>query len=416
MELRDYQKEIIEKCRVAFASDYKRPLVVLPCGAGKTVCFIYMALRHKGNVAFLVHRKELVDQTIKAFGGDLPPNIYVGMIRSKLPFEPTLLIIDECHHATAKTYLDVISKYPNAYMVGLTATPCRLDGSALGQVFDTLIVDVDTKWLIDNHYLAPYEYYAPPQQIMLPKMRYGDFAVGEMEYESCIYGDIKKYISGKTIIYCPNIRFSRALAIELGGEHIDGDTPKKERERITSEFRNGDIDILCNVDLLGEGYDVPACDTVILLRPTMSVALYIQQAMRCMRYVEGKVAKIYDMVGNVHRHGLIDEPREWTLTGKIKCKGTGEPDIIVRLCKSCFRVYAGNSRVCPYCNATQPLTEREIKQLKEIELEQIKKTERRKQGMAKSYEQLVAIGKTRGYKNPQYWAKCILKSRSKNDI
>ena len=417
--LRNYQENIIEKCRRAFKQGYRRPLVVLPCGGGKTICFAFMAHNHKGKTWFLVHRKELLDQA-KSIVGEAD-NIFIGMVTTalkKAPFEPTMIIFDEAHHATANTWKKIIDAYPDAYMIGLTATPCRLDGSPLGNIFDCLIEGVDSEWLIENKYLAPYEYYAPSINMMLPKMKGADFDTSQIEYKSVIYGDINKYISDKkTIIYCPNIAFSQAIARQVGGVHFDGNTPKTQRDQIIHDFRNGKIKILCNVDLIGEGFDVPDCECVMLLRPTMSVALYIQQSMRCMRYVEGKTAIIYDFVGNCHRHGLPTDKHQWSLDKKIKIRNSnGVPDIITRMCQKCYRVYSGINPICPYCGHDNHKTQKQIAIEQQAELEQIKKIERREQGRAHTYEQLVALGKKRGYRNPAYWAKCIINGRNRADI
>ena len=178
MQLREYQQDIIDKCRAAFLKGYKRPLIVLPCGAGKTVCFAYMAHRHTGKTWFLVHRQELLDQA-KAIVGE-SDNIYIDMVGTALKksfFTPTLIIFDEAHHATAKTWQRIIAAYPSAYIIGLTATPCRLDGSPLGQIFDCLVEGVSANWLIDNRYLAPYNYFAPSLKTILPQIKGQEFDI-----------------------------------------------------------------------------------------------------------------------------------------------------------------------------------------------------------------------------------------------
>lgn len=325
------------------------------------------------------------------------------------------ILVHNCHHATAKTWKNIIDKYPSVYIIGLTATPCRLDGSPLGNIFDCLIEGVTANWLIDNKYLAPYNYYAPALKTILPQIKGSDFDSNAILYESRIYGDVDKYISDKkTIIYCPNIAFSQAIAEQVGGVHFDGNTPKKEREHIIHDFKNGKIKILCNVDLIGEGFDVPDCECVMLLRPTMSLSLFIQQSMRCMRYQDNKTAIIYDFVGNCHRHGLPTDEHKWSLNQKLKVRNSnGVPDVITRMCKKCYRVYSGINPICPYCQYDNKKTRKQIEMEKEVELEQIKKIERREQGMAQDLQSLIALGKKRGYKNPTFWAKKILEGRYK---
>lgn len=437
MILRDYQKNLISATRNAFRTGSKAPCVVLPCGGGKTVCFAYMASEHirikpNGFVWFLVHRRELIDQTVetfKRFGIDTE-RIFIGMVQtiSRHPERyqrPTLIIFDECHHATAKTWTNITDYFDGVPVVGLTATPARTDGTGLGKVFDSIVEGVSAKWLQDNGYLCQYDYYAPKLSALYTlKQRGADYDmqdVAEQFEKSKIYGDVLKYVdqNRKTIIYCPTIEFSKKLAERIpNAVHFDGNTPKDERAEIIQKFRSGEIRVLLNVDLVGEGFDVPDCDCCILLRPTKSTVLYIQQSMRCLRPAPNKRAVIIDMVGNCYRHGLPTEPREWSLTGRVSCRNeSAEPDILVRQCKSCLRVYSGTSRICPYCGAEQPKTKREIEQDEKAELERIEAIERRKkqieQGQAKTLEQLIALGRERGYKNPVFWARMVYKGRNK---
>lgn len=435
--LRPYQQDIINKVRFSFAKGYNKILTVLPCGGGKTVCFAYMAQNHilknpkQNKVWFLVHRQELIEQTLDTFNkfNINMNNIFVGMVqtvsRRVNEYEkPTLIIFDEAHHATANTWLNIINNFPDVPIVGLTATPCRLNGDNLGKVFEKMEIGVSSKYLIENKYLSEYDYYAPNINIMMPKIKGSDFDNTQVEFESIIYGDVIKYIDlkRKTIIYCPNIDFSINLQNLINSHfgnvavHFDGGTNKIERQQIIKDFRNGNIRILLNVDLIGEGFDVPDCDCVMLLRPTLSTALYIQQSMRCLRYKENKRAVIYDFVGNVHRHGLPDDDREWSLEKKVKCRNSnGMPDLITRECKHCFRVYKGNNRICPYCGLDNGKTKKQIEEEKQIELERIteiqKKQKRQEAGKCKDLQSLIKLAQERGYKNPVYWAKTVLRAR-----
>ena len=219
MILRNYQENLIENTRFAFMQGYKRPLVVLPCGAGKTVCFAYMAEQHVkrgGKVWFLVHRKELIDQTLSVINH---PNIYVGMIGTalkKAPFEPTMIIFDEAHHSSAVTWQKIINTFPSIPIIGLTATPCRLDGKPLGAIYDKMIIGVDSEYLIEHKYLSDYDYYAPSN--LVANFNSDTENVG-IDFDKKIYGNVLKYIDSnkKTIIYCPNIAFSETLAYNIPG-------------------------------------------------------------------------------------------------------------------------------------------------------------------------------------------------------
>ena len=438
MRLREYQHWLVQDVRKSFSQGKKRPLAVLPCGAGKTVCFADMARKHveknklKNNVWFLVHRQELLDQTLETFKAFRIPlgNVFVGMVqtlsskikRGETLEKPTLIIFDEAHHATAKTWERIVEYFNGVPMIGLTATPHRLNGDPLGNIFDDLVEGVDASYLLANRFLAKYDYYAPKIMKENFEMRGSDFDMQKVtDYfeEKKIYGDIKKYIDKdrKTIIYSPSVEFSQALEKMIPGVvHFDGSTPKEKRRKIVDDFKNDKIKILSNVDLIGEGFDVPDCDTVILLRPTQSLSLYIQQSMRCLRPGENKKAIIYDLVGNVFRHGLPTMPHDWSLNKKIKARNpSGERDIIVRTCGKCLLAYEGIEPICPYCGHNNKKTKKQIENEKQEELEKIEQMEKQKkkkeQGMAQSYEALVKLGQQRGYKNPRFWAKKILESR-----
>lgn len=443
MELRDYQSDLINKARASFKHS-KRVLCVAPCGAGKTAMFAHMCQQHiqkhtHGCVWFLVHRRELIEQTEKTFEKmNVAKNgIFIGMVQTvsrKVAnySQPTMIVFDEAHHASARTWSKILEAYPDVPLVGLTATPCRLDGKPLGDIFTTMVQSVDAEWLIKRNYLSEYQYFAPKLDLESAEWQikgsdYDQKQISQVMDERKVYGDVLKYFdpSRKTILYCPDIKFSQKIAKEINEKfgpetavHFDGDTPKSERQKIVDGFRDGTIRALCNVDLVGEGFDVPDCDTCFLLRPTMSVALFIQQAMRCMRYKEGKTAKIYDFVGNVFRHGMPTEKREWSLNKSVKIRNkTQDNELIVRECAHCLRVYEGTGRFCLYCGFDNGKTRAEIKRDNDAEMLRIEEMERKKErrevGMCHTFSQLVELGRKRGYKNPAFWATKILEGRKK---
>ena len=436
MRLRKYQEDSINNTRDLFYKGNKRVLTVLPCGAGKTVEFAYMCNLHvaknKNNYCwFLVHRKELIDQAIETFirNNISMNNVLIAMVQTVTRHiddyrKPTMIIFDEAHHSTSKTWTRIIDAFPNVPIVGLTATPCRLDGKPLGDIYQAMTIGISAKELIELGYLCHYDYYAPKIDLEdanweVKGSDYDMQSVEESFDKASIYGDVLKYINQnrKTIIYAPTIKFSKQLIANIpGAVHFDGDTPKQEREDIINKFRSGEIRVLSNVNLIGEGFDCPDCDCVILLRPTMSTALYIQQSMRCLRPAPGKRAVIYDLVGNVFRHGLPDDDREWSLSKHVKPHKNTD-SLSIRECKNCFRVYPGNQRVCPYCGFDNGKTKKEIEIEQQAELERItelkKKQERMEVGRCKDFQSLVALAKRRGYKNPVYWANTILMARNK---
>jgi len=429
VKLRDYQTESINNTRDLFRKGNKRVLTVLPCGAGKTVEFAYMCSRHQGYVWFLVHRKELVDQAKQTFidNNISLDNVLIAMVQTVTRHiedykKPTMIIFDEAHHSTSKTWTRIIDAFPNVPIIGLTATPCRLDGKPLGDIYQAMTIGISARELIELGYLCKYDYYAP--RINLEEANWeikgSDYDMESVERsfdKTSIYGDVLKYIDNdkKTIIYSPTIAFSKKLVAGIpGAVHFDGETPEAERDEIIRKFRSGEIRVLSNVNLIGEGFDVPDCDCCILLRPTMSTALYIQQSMRCMRPRPGKRAVIYDLVGNVFRHGLPDEDREWSLSRKIKPHKNTDT-LSIRECKNCFRVYSGNNRICPYCGFDNGKTRKQLEIEQQAELQRItelkKKQERMEVGMCKDFQSLLALGKRRGYKNPAFWANTILRAR-----
>ena len=259
----------------------------------------------------------------------------------------------------------------------MTATPIRLDGSGLGDVYETLIEGVSAKWLIENRCLSPYTYYAPAvADLSGIKVQRGEFEVKSAEnvlFNRTVFGNVishyRKLAEGKqAICYCISVRHSEAMAEEFQSDgisavHIDATTPKAERQRIIGDFRNGKIKILCNVDLISEGFDVPNVECVILLRPTKSLTLYIQQSMRCMRYKSGKSAIIIDHVGNYARFGMPDADRQWSLQDKHKkARQQAENEVKVMQCPECFYTFQPEDdvKICPKCGYTFPKKERTL--------------------------------------------------------
>jgi len=399
IQLRDYQQELIDDVRKSYLNGSRAPCVVLGCGGGKTVLFAYMAQQsqEKGNtVWFLVHRRELLDQTIDTFDrfNIDRKTIHIAMVGavsrnlSKYP-EPDFIIFDECHFSAAKTWRKIIDSFPNARLAGLTATPTRLDGKPLGDIYDDLVEGESIKNLIDKDHLAPYKYYAPSvADLSTLKKKRGDFDKEKSEEilsTKAVFGDVinhyKNYANGKqTICYCSTIKHSEMMAKEfqeqgINAVHFDGETPKKERKQIIKDFRKGKITILCNVDLISVGFDCPDVDCCILLRPTDSTALYIQQACRALRYREGKTAIILDHVNNYERHGLPDDEREWSLGDKYEKPKRFQEDgtLKIKECTNCFAVFEAGENICPMCGHEVELIKQELENIKEIKLQEIKR-------------------------------------------
>ena len=393
MELRQYQQELIDNIKASLRNGNKSVVAVLGCGGGKSViqAEIAKSATSKGNrVLFLVHRKELCQQITNTFtrqGVDM--NLCsVSMVQTvsrhinDIP-APDLIITDEAHHSTANTYKKIYNKFP-VIRLGFTATPCRLNAGGLGEVYEDLITSVSTQWLIENNFLSPYKYFsvklADTSKLHIKAGDYKADEVAELMQNKEIYGDTVKQWERlakgkKTIVYCASVEASKMTAetfCDAGyiSYSLDGASDKNERQSVMERFRNGEIQILCNCDLFGEGLDVPDCECTVLLRPTQSLTLYIQQSMRSMRYMPNKTAIIIDHVGNCYLHGLPDDNRTWTLESKKKQENT----VKIRECKNCFAVYPPTLKKCPYCGetATKEIQKKDKKTV-EIDLVELKR-------------------------------------------
>lgn len=373
MELRPYQQEIVDRVRDALKHRKKSVLVVLPCGGGKSViigAIAKMTTDKHNKILFLVHRAELCDQirnTFEKMGVDRSKsNICMVQIAEHLTdsnyigFKPDIIITDEAHHSMANNYTKVYNAYPNAIRIGFTATPTRLDNLNLSQIYEEIIESVSVQWLIDNKYLAPFRYYS------------ADFIDLEDIHKNTIYSDIienyNKFAKNKqAICYCPNVQTSKMVAdlFKTSGifaEYLDGSTKKSMRDSVISDFKNGKLKIICNVDLISEGFDVPDCEAVILLRKTQSLTLFVQQSMRSMRYKPNKIAIIIDHVGNYLKFGLPTQLRNWEYFNENKdgkeSKKSAQND--EKECPNCYSVFPkdndtvkiteiGFKYTCPFC-------------------------------------------------------------------
>lgn len=396
-----------------------------------------LAVAKGGQVMFTVHRKELVNQIKQSFREnevDLTrcTILTVGKIAHRLNIlpKPTLIITDETHHSLAKTYQTIYDYYQGVPRLGFTATPWRLNGKGLHDVYDAMILGPSIDWLIENHYLAPYKYYSVKlvDDAKLKKSSTGDYTSKSMDEAvgRTIFGDVVKTYQEKTpgqqaIVYAHSVEFSKAIAqafqaAGIEAAHADAKTPSAERERIMSGFKSGSLKVLCNVDLISEGFNVPDCSVVIMLRPTESLVLFIQQSMRSMRYRPDKVATIIDHVGNYLRFGLPDDEHQWTLADRKKRKKQGASDAPpIRTCEFCFAVIPAAAVICPVCGRKMEKSSSEMETDNTVELERIHgsldmKTDynalrygRMKPAEAQNMEDLRGIAKSRGYKPGWIW-------------
>lgn len=397
MQIRDYQKKLINGLRNSMASGHKNIMVQSPAGSGKSITMAEIAKRitqHEMNVLFVVHRRELVKQIKSTFvnwGVNMNfCEIYMVQTatrRLEKLIKPEYIFVDEAHHSLAKTYKRIFDYFPAAHVIGFTATPIRLSGKGFKEVYDDLIIGPKISWLIKNHYLAPYTYYSVNliDQKQLKRSSTGDYTRQSMEKagKNIIYGDVinayrKIANNSKAIIYSYSVQSCKQVAEEFNKNHIsaqevDGKTDKDTRKKAMQDFRTGKIKVLVNAELYGEGVDVPDCQTVIMLRPTQSLSLFIQQSMRCMRYKPGKNAIIIDQVANYTRFGLPDFDRDWTLEDRAKHpqREGGSDGPAIKTCPECFGVILASCHECPLCGHSFEAEFRKLAQDRRAELEKI---------------------------------------------
>ncbi len=449
MNLRAYQQRAIADTRAAINAGSRAPLLVLPTGGGKTIIFsaIAQSAAAKGNrVLILVHRRELIHQAsskLQWIGLDhgiiaagVPASdaqVQIASVQTlarrltRMDWQPGLIIIDEAHHATAGQWARILDHWPNAYRLGVTATPCRLDGCGLRNAFNAMVLGPSVADLISAGYLSPARIYAPPVVADLQSIRSrgGDYAndqaAAAMDRPTVTGDAIAHYqrlaAGQQAIAFCCNVAHAVSVCdafktAGIGAELLLGNTP--DREQVVADFASHRIRVLVTVDVVSEGFDVPAASCAILLRPTQSLGLYLQQVGRVLRPAPGKEhAVILDHVGNVTRHGFPDDPRDWSLDDRMRrSKGTPAPS--VRTCPECFAAFKP-APICPVCGAgCVPIRSRVIREmageLRELKREEVRqRTDERRQ--ARTLQQLIAVGQARGMKNPVGWARHVFYAR-----
>jgi superfamily II DNA or RNA helicase len=357
--------------------------------------FIVAGAMARGNkVVIIGHRDEIVRQIsaalvelgvahgIIAAGYDETPapvqiaNIATLVRHLEEAETPDLIVVDECHHAVAGMWRTILARWPGAKVLGVTATPERLDGKGLADVFDELVIGPTVAELIEQKFLSPFTTFAPARSPDLSgvRTRAGDFAIDQlgqaMSKGIVVDGAVEEYAricSGvPAIAFCVDIAHSELVAERFAARgfraaHVDGNTPTDERRDLIAALGTGKIQVLCNCGLISEGLDVPSVVAVILLRPTKSLALYLQQVGRALRPAEGKQkALILDHSGNTFRFGMVDAPRTWSLEGRPKGEREGETPLC--RCEKCGALNPIAALLCANCGAQlrEPPTRREI--------------------------------------------------------
>lgn len=428
--------------------------MVAPTGSGKTVCFSWLAhsAMAKGNrVVIMAHRSELLDQIADTLGRfDVPHGfIAAGRTPAKEPVQvasvqtlanrlafteaPDLIVIDEAHHAiNGSTWGKVLAAWPKARLLGVTATPQRLSGEGLKDTFETMVVGPTTADLIQAGALSRYRIFAPPvADLTRVRIVAGDYdrkQLDDVMGGAKIVGDAVKHYgkhaAGKrAVVFCVSLRHAasvteRFAAAGYRAAQIDGKMEKRYRKQLVRDFSAGRVDVLTSCDVVSEGFDLPAIEVAILMRPTQSLALYLQQVGRALRPWPGKDhALILDHAGNAHKHGFPDDAREWTLDGRRRRKkDASEESITVKVCPECFAANPGDAETCFFCGTPFPPKVRRFDEaegeLAELQRQQAAVAARRDQGRAQTLADLIAIGKQRGYKQPIYWAHKVMAGRA----
>lgn len=443
LRLYDHQAAFVERIREAMRTN-QSVMARAPCGYGKTQisAAIAQGTQAKGKrLIFAVHRRHLMAQTTQTFGnagldyGTIKPSgnpnplaltqvAMVDTLKSRLDaYQADLLIVDEAHFAAAAGIKRVVDHYKamGARILGLSASPRRLDNRPLGDVFDRLVHADTTRWLMDHGYLSDYIAYAPSNpDLSQVGTSMGDFdkkQLGEIMGKPSITGDAvthwRRYAVGKrTIGYCLSREHSKRAteafcAAGIPATHLDGESGDAEIKTTLTDFADGRVQVLFNCALLTEGLDISAhagrdapIEAIIMLRPTQSIALYTQMVGRALRRKDYP-AVILDHAGNLLRHGLPDDEIDWSLTGKLKKKKEGAT-VPIKSCPKCFAIFAP-APVCPMCGEVFPVVSRKVEErpdqeLQAIDREAFRRAQKREVGAARTLDDLMVIAAERGYK------------------
>jgi len=374
-QLRDYQDRAVETMIDKLGN---RPILVSPTGSGKTTMATEIVERLGLPTLWLAHRKELIDQAAErlaahgldagivmaGYKSDPDAQVQVASVqtlvrRNKPP--AGLVVVDECHHAAADSYQNILAEYGDAALIGLTATPFRLDGRGLGDLFGELVVAAWPDELCTSGYLhKPRVWASKAPDLRGVRVVAGDYSVGALaertntaELNADIVETWRKRAAGKrTIAFAVDIEHSEAItgAFEEAGiaaEHLDGRTPRAERDAILDRLASGETLVVSNCMVLTEGWDLPALECAVIARPTASLNLHLQMIGRVMRACDGKDgAIVLDHAGNHHVHGLVTRRLDYTLSDEKV--GFSEP-LGLRRCGNCGLLFETNEPRCPEC-------------------------------------------------------------------
>ena len=356
MQLRPYQQEGIEKIFSEWRADCRSVLFQMPTGTGKTVLFaeiVNKGYRKDRHIIVVAHRQELIEQIVGKLEGigveagiimagekeDYSKKVQVASIQTLVrrrypaPDSVNLVIIDEAHHAKAATYRKLWSTFSSAKFLGVTATPIRLNGSGFDDMFDALVVSPPVRDFVQNNYLVKLKHFICfNPELKGVKVRGGDYVASMLHrvvLEEGMMANLteayRKYVGDRPmIVFAVDVEHSKSIIEQyleqgIAAAHIDGNTPRTERIDTVNRFRNGEIKVVSNVNIITEGFDFPECEAVQIARPTKSLTLYLQMAGRVMRRAANKrFGLLLDHAGLWMEHGPADADREWSLEGVPK--------------------------------------------------------------------------------------------------
>jgi superfamily II DNA or RNA helicase len=389
----DYQVDFIADFACALKTA-RRVLGVLPTGGGKTVIMSEITRRFVGRrVLVLAHRREIVGQTSRHL---FKHDVSHGIIQAGFPLRPQervqvasiqtlhargirgermelppadLVVVDEAHHATADTYKAIIEAYPEAILLGLTATPCRGDGRGLGGIFEVMIEGPQVAELIELGRLVKTRVYAPTDpDLRGVHTRHGDYVENEladrMDRPELVGDTVENWHKHserrKTVVFAINVPHSRHICEEfkksgVRAEHIDGSTPKDMRDATLARLASGETEVVSNCMVLTEGFDCPDIGCIVLARPTKKMGLFRQMVGRGLRAAPGKTDLILiDHSGATYQHGLVEDPVEWTLdpeqhakNKKHESRGKSDKSRLLE-CIQCGAIRVAGE-ACPCC-------------------------------------------------------------------